>query len=402
MSRGLLLVLLTGAAAQTCVVEDFGGWYCNDNTVYHRDGCTDGGCSSCAVSDIDFAHFEYYAGWNGTAECFSRGGQYYSITCSDDSTNAHASMLFHESDSTCGSVSYESMLGTCDPNCADEYSYSFSYGDDDCDHPSFSGWYCSYGTVYNENGCSDDTCSDCDITGLGWSEFSAVWDGSSFECFSPDGGLTYYAFTCSDTSSARSESTWQLYSDSACTSAIGGSYTVGYCQDEECEGDNGGDDDCFQFDGWYCSYGEVFHRTGCNDDTCGQCEAALLDFDYFSTFAGFSGDSFACFTTDGDVSYHALYCDDASSAESGVEFAEYTDAACSTLIHSGPLSLCEFNCAGSYSYGYDGDDEDDDPYGCHGNCPFYPTDCEVFDSMSGADRSSTDSYAGCAAACPYG
>ena len=58
---------------------------------------------------------------------------------------------------------------------------------DSCDA---GGWFCSYGEVYHEQDCSDDTCGDCDST-YGWDTYQNYWMGSSFGCFSMDSGASY-------------------------------------------------------------------------------------------------------------------------------------------------------------------------------------------------------------------
>ena len=50
---------------------------------------------------------------------------------------------------------------------------------------SYGGWLCSYGEVYKEDGCSDDTCGDCEST-YGWDVYSNYYTGSGFDCWSPD------------------------------------------------------------------------------------------------------------------------------------------------------------------------------------------------------------------------
>merc|ERR1719487_2116390 len=52
--------------------------------------------------------------------------------------------------------------------------------------------------------------------------------------------------------------------------------------------------------------------------------------------------------------------------------------------------LCSSSYSYSYSYSYDG---------CGATCPFDPTTCDELTSMSGADSTATDSYAGCASDC---
>ena len=112
-------------------------------------------------------------------------------------------------------TSSNTSFGGYDDGVFDDHGYA-SHDDDGC---YYSGWVCSYGEVYFESHCSDDTCADCAFTS-DWDEWSVsgFWVGSSFECHSPDGGTTYFAYTCSDASSERLEVTYQYYgSDSTCT-----------------------------------------------------------------------------------------------------------------------------------------------------------------------------------------
>ena len=201
--------------------------------------------------------------------------------------------VFWEGPLACLSYDYETSwytdLQADDALCweAGAYSYSYyheyDYGDDyDNDYDDYDdydddedcedgGWVCSYGDVYHEGGCSDDTCGDCQSTD-GWDVYSNYWVGSSFDCFSMDGGTTYYSFFCSDSSSARSEMSYEAYdSDSTCSDdTYTYTHTIELCGD--CDDDEE-DEYSYSYDscedgGWVCSYGDVYHENGCSDDTC--------------------------------------------------------------------------------------------------------------------------------------
>ena len=133
----------------------------------------------------------------------------------------------------------DAVINQDDDNCGFTHSYSYSYGD--C---SYGGWLCSYGEVYKEDGCSDDTCGDCEST-YGWDVYSNYYTGSGFDCWSPDGGTTYYSFTCSDASSDRSEVSFAYFpEDSTCTMTdTTYTATLGPCDESECGSYSYGYDD---------------------------------------------------------------------------------------------------------------------------------------------------------------
>ena len=169
-----------------------------------------GGCYDCANMAscsfcVPFADTPY-APYVDTCAWSEDDGQYIMLTCTWDYDAAGVGVInFYADDDGCSGTPQEISYHVCEEICYGDDDDDDD-DDDDCANPtSYGGFYCSYGQIALDEGCSEATCSadpaaDCSLSESG----QALWDTLALQgtnygnywCFDYDGD-GYVKFDCS-------------------------------------------------------------------------------------------------------------------------------------------------------------------------------------------------------------